>query len=245
MGYYSRVTGEHFDFASRDEARQRRIARMRKVVWLGICGLQTQQEAHGGALHMYTLTYERVGDWEPRHVSNMVRWLRARKCVHVVWVAELQGRGAVHYHLLALHPVGVKWVKPTEEHGGWARGFTWVTQNVEKPFYLMKYLQKGSRDGHGIEFPKGLHLYGVSRRTIAELPFGYSVSYRECQLPGWFWQDAGDDCVVRIATRVSGGVAVGGLTAFSPYAVSDLPGIDKVSEGMYSSAWGGGLLSPS
>jgi len=245
MGYYSRITGERLEFASADERRKSRLARMRKVVWVAICGLRDAQDAQGGALHMYTLTYKGTGDWEPRHISNMVRWLRGHGVELSVWVAELQRRGAVHYHLLALHPNGVKWVKPTSDAGGWTRGFTWVTPNVEKPFYLMKYLQKGGKDGRSVSFPKGLRLYGVSRKLISGLQFGLSTTYRECQLPRWFWQDAGDDCVVRIGVRACGGVSVGGLTAFSPYAVGDVPCIDEVAARMYTNAWGLGLPLPS
>lgn len=242
MGYYSRITGERFDFASREEQLARRIARMRKVIWLGIGGLKRAVETDGGQLVMYTLTYARIGEWAPRHISGFCRWLRGSGQVDYLWVAELQRRGAVHYHVLARLPAGQRWIKPSAEDGGWAKGFTWVTMGIHRPYYIMKYLQKASKNGRETTFPKGLRLYGVARGVIRKLAFDDAVSYRECQLPRWAVDDQKNPCDFLSVRRVSGGVLYRSMVEYSPYATSDLGDIASLGRAMYNCYWGGGLL---
>jgi hypothetical protein len=236
------MTGEKVVFRDATEALAARIARMRHIVWLGVKAMSEAQDLEGGSLTMYTLTYRGVADWSPRHISGFVRWLRSHGTRAYVWVAELQKRGAVHYHVLSLLPSGMMWTKPNAESGGWSRGFTWVTPNVERPFYIMKYIQKGGSNGSRITFPKGLRLYAVCNWLVRRLQFTDAVSYRQSQLPGWFWKTADDPCVTLRASRVAHGVACKGLVAFSPFVEGGLCDIDVVGANMYTSAWGGDLL---
>jgi hypothetical protein len=118
---------------------------------------------------MLTLTYRDLDGWRPDHLAQLqahVRnWLKRRGVRYgYVWVAELQQRGAVHYHLVLWLPKGLTLPKP-DKQGWWPHGMTRI-EWARKPIgYLLKYASKGAP---GLTFPKGLRLYGTSR--LAEVP---------------------------------------------------------------------------
>jgi hypothetical protein len=111
---------------------------------------------------MLTLTYRPGIEWKPHHISDLIKCIRehcrrAGILFRGVWVAELQKRGAVHYHLLFWLPFGVTLPKP-DKRGWWPHGMTnwkWLRKPMR---YITKYVSKGSGDLH---FPKGLRLYGA------------------------------------------------------------------------------------
>jgi len=234
MPYYSRLTGEKLAYRTPKEAHSARLARMRHLVWLGIGALDRMATEDDARLVMYTLTYRGVDDWQPRHIGGLCRWMRRQGSSGYVWVAELQKRGAVHYHALFLLPNGQPWRKPDAAEGGWAHGWTWVTDKIEKPWYIMKYLQKGSKDGSVPSFPKGLRLYGLSQSTVRRLSFEGQVAYRHSQIPAWFWRNTDDDCRDISSFRTLGGVLSGGLLAYSPYSKIDLPPVDTLNGTEYT-----------
>jgi len=113
-----------------------------------------------------TLTYKRVGDWEPLHITQAVDRYRAWcKSIGVpcryTWVAELQQRGAVHYHLLCWLPPGYRmrhWDKSIRKRlSFWPHGMSNTQECFTGVGYLMKYL---SKLGELHRFPKGLRLHG-------------------------------------------------------------------------------------
>jgi hypothetical protein len=148
---------------------------------------------------MVTLTYREVGDWEPKHLSRFMgavrEYLRRRDlAVRYVYVAELQERGAVHYHVLFFLPRGVTLPKP-DKRGWWPHGSTrieWVRKAVG---YMLKYASKlQSKTG---TFPKGLRICGAGGLD--------ADGRRECRwwkLPGYVQElwSVGDD-----AARCVGG----------------------------------------
>jgi hypothetical protein len=113
---------------------------------------------------LVTLTYAGTNaDWQPRHVSDAIKAHRAwcREQGHpcrYVWVAELQKRGVIHYHLAIWLPAGVvcpKW----DACGWWPHGMTNRVEAQHAVGYLMSYLSKGdkaTRDG----LPKGARAHG-------------------------------------------------------------------------------------
>jgi hypothetical protein len=122
---------------------------------------------------MVTLTYVGVDDWRPDHMSKATEQYR-RHCKRIkvpcryLWVAELQKRGAVHYHLLAWLPHGVTmphWDEATTSPSGrvvapfWPHGMTRNDKARSAAGYVMKYVNK--LEGEQSEFPDGLRLYGV------------------------------------------------------------------------------------
>ena len=122
-----------------------------------------EDQARGVAMRrvLVTLTYRPGVEWSQRHVSGFVRamraWMRRRRVPFMyVAVAELQERGAVHYHLVVWVPGYVRLPAP-DEAGWWPHGMSNV-KVVRRPVpYLAKYVGKvHSKTG---TFPKGLRMY--------------------------------------------------------------------------------------
>ena len=110
---------------------------------------------------MVTLTYRGVEDFCPRHVSallaRMRQWIERRgHKLHYVWVAELQARGALHYHVLIWLPRGLTLPKP-DKQGWWPHGSTRIEWARNAIGYLWKYVSKFDSAG---TFPRGARLQG-------------------------------------------------------------------------------------
>ncbi len=130
---------------------------------------------------MVTLTYREVSAWAPLHISrymNAVTLWAKRQGVELVylWVAELQQRGAVHYHVVLWLPRALTLPK-ADKRGWWKHGST-RTERAQKPMsYLMKYASKGT---DARVFPLGLRLSGFG---------GLSKAARKVRawlcVPGW------------------------------------------------------------
>ncbi|NII74954.1 hypothetical protein FHW84_003551 [Dyella sp. SG562] len=121
-----------------------------------------------------TLTYAKVEDWKPGHVRDFQRhvrdWFR-RKCngtrMRMVWVLELQKRGAVHYHCMI-------WIRARDyfpnphKAGWWPHGFAHVLSSkvtINRPVsYMAKYASKASLQ-QAMSVPKGARMYGVCGPT--------------------------------------------------------------------------------
>lgn len=172
-----RAKGDSLSVAfSPEETARKRIKRLKKGVWFAgrLHGSMSQKPGHRpDVAYFVTLTYVGVNDWSPEHLTRATDAYR-RHCkrfsvpARYVWVAELQRRGAVHYHLVAWLPRGVRMPKWDRSHMApsgrevsafWSHGMTNV-QKVKKSAvaYLMKYLQKCSEF---MRFPDGLRLFGA------------------------------------------------------------------------------------
>jgi hypothetical protein len=161
---------------SPEETARKRIKRLKKGVWFAgrLHGSMAHKPGHRpDVAYFVTLTYVGVNDWSAEHLTRATDAYR-RHCkrfsvpARYLWVAELQKRGAVHYHLVAWLPRGVsmpKWDKSHTAPSGrevsafWSHGMT-NTQKVKSSAtaYLMKYLSKCSEF---FRFPDGLRLFGV------------------------------------------------------------------------------------
>jgi hypothetical protein len=150
----------------------RRVKRLKRSVWAsGHLHALAENGFRPSVCWFVTLTYVGVDDWCADHVAKAVDRFRAW-CVttsiecRYTWVAELQGRGAAHYHLLAWLPKGVrmpKWDQPMgRRHAFWRHGMTNTEKAKSGVGYLMKYL---SKLGELTRFPKGLRLYGIGGLT--------------------------------------------------------------------------------
>ena len=110
---------------------------------------------------MVTLTYRNVGEWQPRHVTEFIRKVRrylGRSLFGYFWVAEMQERGAVHYHVVFVVSQGERLPKPDDE-GYWTYGSTRIEKVDHVYTYLSKYL---SKDGQKAAYPKGIRIFGFS-----------------------------------------------------------------------------------
>lgn len=147
---------------------ERRIKRLKRSVWAS--GHLHPMAENGFRPHQcwfVTLTYRGVKDWQPNHIKESIRKYRnwcKRKGVpcRYTWVAELQSRGAVHYHMLAWLPQGVRMPHWDRTYGTsssfWPHGISNTQKALSGVGYLMKYL---SKLGELTIFPKGLRLYGI------------------------------------------------------------------------------------
>jgi hypothetical protein len=117
---------------------------------------------------MVTLTYKNSDDWKPEHISDFLRRVqkyakRRGQKLPVVWVMELQKRGAPHYHVLIWIPR--RWRLPAaDRQGWWSFGSTNVCRVRNAVGYVAKYASKGQA-ANGAEFPKGARVHGIGGLT--------------------------------------------------------------------------------
>lgn len=123
-----------------------------------------ERSAQRWNLKFLTLTYCGVNDWRPGHLAAfrkaMGEWARRRSVrLRFVWVAELQTRGAVHYHMVVWLPKG-KFLPKMDDCGWWPHGSTNV-QTAQNPIgYLMKYASKATA-AQAADYPRGCRMFGV------------------------------------------------------------------------------------
>ncbi len=189
---------------SPSEVALRRIAGLKRSVWSAGHLHGIAEPGHFASVCWFvTLTYVGVDDWRPQHIAKSVRqfrrWCKAQgvSCRYV-WVAELQSRGAVHYHLLAWLPRGVAmphWDLERRRGAWWPHGMTNTQPAKAGVGYLMKYL---SKLGQFHRFPRGLRLYGMG---------GLSAMGREVRtwlnLPEWAKLEHGVGELKRLGSRLA------------------------------------------
>lgn len=141
----------------------RRIACLRRAV-----GFAARAHSHPrpglppDKVVMLTATYRTAEDWRPKHVAALLdhvrHWSKVRSIqFRYVWVAELQQRGAVHYHVAIWLPIGEK-LPFADAQGWWPHGMTNTEEARAAVPYLMKYLSKGSSI---MRLPHRARMYGV------------------------------------------------------------------------------------
>jgi hypothetical protein len=157
-----------------------RVTRLRKG--LGIAAKQLHnQGSKRQQIWMQTLTY--AGDnrnWRPEHISRYLdglrKWHYARtgsKTVRYAWVAELQQRGVIHYHVIVwlegglTPPKGDMPWKSVDRKGitqwhppMWPHGMSRRDKATSPVAYLMKYASKIESKNVGA-FPHGARIHGA------------------------------------------------------------------------------------
>jgi hypothetical protein len=222
MKFKNLETGEYYEV----DLKQIRLGRLKKRVsffanWKDAVGeMVTDVDTI-----LVTLTYRGIEDWRPRHVTEFIRKVRrflGSLMFGYFWVAEMQERGAVHYHVVFIVKKGTKLPKPDEE-GYWDYGMTKI-QKVDHVYsYLAKYL---SKDGQKAEYPKGIRIFGMSIYILKD----YVKSWK---LPIWLREridrlyDLAEDKLQRLALvglvglrKVKGGYEVAGHYIASPFRMS-------------------------
>lgn len=185
-------------------AAERRVKRLKRSVWLSgrLHGLACKGH-RAPQCWFVTLTYRGVADWRPEHMGRACtafrNWCKAVGVpCRYTWVAELQQRGAVHYHLLAWlprHVVMPKWdLGKGKRAAFWPHGMTNTEKARAGVGYLMKYL---SKFGELTRFPKGLRLYGIGglNQQAREIRSWYN-------LPEWAKRSFGVGELARRAGRL-------------------------------------------
>lgn len=173
-----------------------RIRRLRKRVrWSARSIEATPKAGHVQKPAMLTLTYRDGVEWDAKHIASLMNRCRdylKRKHdagLRYVWVAELQTRGAVHYHVLIWLPKGLSLPKP-DKQGWWPHGSTrieWVKNAVR---YVTKYATK--LEGKDVEFPPGLRIHGSGGLIPKERRLRAYLA-----LPGWLRDQANPQVAYR------------------------------------------------
>jgi hypothetical protein len=135
------------------------------------------------------LSYRPGRDWAAGDIRDFILRLRdtlKSGLLSYCWVAELQQRGAVHYHVLAMVKPGT-WFPSPDKSGVWPWGSSsHVKRSYANVRYLTKYLQKGRGKGgdDGPNYPPGCRIVGTSIRG-ALLGVAADWVYHYHTLPSW------------------------------------------------------------
>ena len=110
---------------------------------------------------MVTLTYRPGVEWEARHISDALKrcreWHKKKSLeMRYTWVAELQKRGALHYHICFWLPANIS-MPMFDKQRWWPHGWSNVIRARNPIGYLVKYISKCD-SAH--EFPRGARIYG-------------------------------------------------------------------------------------
>lgn len=167
VGQEKRPLRERFKI-DRDAARCKRMrVRVSNAARLLHRQAHMERAAQRWNLKFVTLTYRDAKGWRPGHLENFRANLRAWCAKHrvrcrVVWVAELQERGAVHYHMVVWLPKGKFLPAPDkgQRHAWWPHGSTNI-QTAQNPIgYLMKYASKATA-ASAADYPRGCRMFGT------------------------------------------------------------------------------------
>lgn len=148
------------------DSKAMRLKGMKKAVRTAARLIQegTQRGGHRFRAAFVTLTYSDGDDWHSKHITacvNCIREYLRRKGheLYGVWVAELQQRGAIHYHLVLWLPKGISLPMP-DKRGWWKHGCTEIRWARKPIGYITAYATKDKNEGKG-EFPKGARIHGA------------------------------------------------------------------------------------
>lgn len=138
---------------------------------------------------MITLTYRTIEQPQPMHIAEFIKRCRRhlqRRGQHFrcVWVAELQQRGVLHYHVIVWMPHGYRLPKPdggeNPKNAWWPHGWSRIEKAKNAVGYLANYAGKLKSKAtlSGFYIPKGFRLFGIggldkedrTRRSWANLP---------------------------------------------------------------------------
>lgn len=159
---------------------QSRVTRLRKG--LGIAAKQLHNMGdRNQRIWMQTLTYAGTNaNWRPEHISRYLDALRkwhyavtGSKKVRYAWVAELQQRGVIHYHVIVwldggLTPPKADMAWKRKDRAGlvhwespmWPHGMSRRDLSTAPVAYLMKYASKVESKNVG-SFPHGARIHGT------------------------------------------------------------------------------------
>lgn len=144
-----------------------RVKNLRKTVYNFGCGVEEHLSGKNYVPWLCSLTYRDVDGWNPNDIRfflNRVRAYLARRGLPFiyVWVAELQKRGALHYHVMIWLPKNFK-LPRFARFGWWDHGFTDQRIAQKAVGYLMKYI---SKDETKNKFPRGVRIYGYGGASV-------------------------------------------------------------------------------
>lgn len=139
-----------------------RLGKMRKRIyaWAKVM----EDFFSGKRMVMITLTYEKVDGYQSGHIREFLKRLKritGEKLHGWAWVAELQKRGALHYHIIMVVDRGTNLPLP-DKSGWWPHGMSKI-ETARSPWYLLTYTGKEFQKNFDL-FPKNTRLYACSVR---------------------------------------------------------------------------------
>jgi len=171
-----------------------------------------------------TLTYAPQHEWEPEHITNYMRLVHyrlKRNLFGYCWVAEVQERGAIHYHVLLVVRKGTRLPKP-DSSGMWKWGASSIQLITNPTAYLIDYLKKASQKA--LPVGKRIRMFSAVWKSF----FSQEIRkvLRFLSLPRWLRETIGWDkfleCFI-LPVRVKGGWVWLGQVFKSPWKVSWFP----------------------
>lgn len=141
-----------------------RLGRMKKSIIDWAYLVDKFRSSHKTRMVMVTLTYRRGCDYKPGHIGDYLRNLKKRlgsALYAFAWVAELQKRRAVHYHVILVVEPGSDIPMP-DKKGYWTHGMSKI-ETAKTAFYLATYAGKQYQKSIG-DYPKSCRLYATSIR---------------------------------------------------------------------------------
>ena len=173
---------------------------------IGRKGVENGLEFHPVLL---TLTYGQKVAWAPHHISSFIERMRkyfARRGFHkllYVWVAELQRRGMIHYHVCVWWPTELnappanlrnrpkrlqgRGLPKVDDLGWWPHGMANRVWAIAPSAYMSKYMSKSDSKQ---SLPKGARMYGsggLRGQQLAELRWWKLPKWHRDQIP---WSEA-------------------------------------------------------
>lgn len=171
-GLVSSLTSDKQPQSHHVDPRRIRLSRLRRSI---VTSARLHEQALQGSrvryrVAMLTLTYAPYEDYQPRHISELLKrireYLRARgHRFRYVWVMELTKSGVPHYHVVIWLPRGLTLPKP-DKRGWWPYGHTRIEWARKAVAYVAKYASKAESSGY--QFPEGARLHGNGGLELAD-----------------------------------------------------------------------------
>jgi hypothetical protein len=142
-----------------------RLGRMKTRIFDWAQRVDEWRQSNNARMVLITLTYRKVSGYRAGHIGDYLRNIKKRlkKDLYAfAWVAELQERGAVHYHIVLVVRPGADIPKP-DKKGYWTHGMSKI-ETARTAFYLATYTGKLYQKDLS-KYPKSCRLYAVSIRS--------------------------------------------------------------------------------
>ncbi len=176
MKFYNVVTGETREI----NPLAMRLGRQRRRV-LGFCNVIKNKDVD---MLMVRLSYVNETYYGDRDITNYIRKVKTRYGVNVLaytWVAEMQERKVLHYHVIFVVPKGFRMLKPDCD-GTWDKGSTRI-EKARTVWYVASYTGKESQKADLYLIPY-VHMFAI---WISEkVANGFDRwEMRKTNFPGW------------------------------------------------------------
>lgn len=186
-----------------------RIGRLRRKVKVWVMTAPLHEVGNGLRLRNCRLSYRPGRDYEAGDIREYIRKLR-RHCkvnlIGYVWIAEIQKRGAVHYHVWELVRAGTRLPLP---EAWWPWGYTHVKTAKDLNYVFMDMYKATQKRG----YPKDIRIYGMYIRK--EYRVG---AWKWRNYPGWVQTEGELKHNGEVPERVNGGFSWGGDVVYSRIA---------------------------